>query len=73
MSRPTQDSANLFSLTCTQLSCSMVDLSKPFQFTRTRMSQSYNPANAVTLAVWAPSLSLAATQEIDVSFFSSSY
>ena len=37
------------------------------------MSQSYNPAVAVTTTVWAISLSLAATQEIDVSFFSSSY
>ena len=37
------------------------------------MSQSYNPAAAVTTTVWAISLSLAATQEIDVSFFSSSY
>ena len=37
------------------------------------MSQSYNPEIAVTTSVWAISLSLAATQEIDVSFFSSSY
>ena len=37
------------------------------------MSQSYYPAHAVTCAVWAPSISLAATLEIDVSFFSSSY
>ena len=38
-----------------------------------RISQSYNPANAVTFTVWATSISLAATLEIDVSFFSSSY
>ena len=37
------------------------------------MSQSYNPVVAVTTTVWAPSISLAATLEIDVSFFSSSY
>ena len=37
------------------------------------MSWSYNPDIAVTISVWALSLSLAATQEIDVSFFSSSY
>ena len=37
------------------------------------MSQSYNPIYAVTYMVWAPSISLAATLEIDVSFFSSSY
>ena len=35
--------------------------------------QSYYPDNAVTSPVWAPALSLAATQAIDVSFFSSSY
>ena len=37
------------------------------------MSWSYNPIYAVTYMVWAPSISLAATLEIDVSFFSSSY
>ena len=37
------------------------------------MSRSYNPAYAVTYTVWATSISLAATLEIDVSFFSSSY
>ncbi len=37
------------------------------------LSQSYNPRNAVTYRVWAISFSLAATQKIDVSFFSSSY
>ena len=37
------------------------------------MSQSYNPIHAVTCMVWTPSISLAATLEIDVSFSSSSY
>ena len=37
------------------------------------MARSYNPIYAVTYMVWAPSISLAATLEIDVSFFSSSY
>ena len=37
------------------------------------MPRSYYPDIAVTISVWAASLSLAATQEIDVSFFSSSY
>ena len=37
------------------------------------MLWSYNPIYAVTYMVWAPSISLAATLEIDVSFFSSSY
>ena len=36
-------------------------------------SQSYNPGPAVTGPVWAPSLSLATTQEIIVIFFSSAY
>ena len=44
-----------------------------FQFLVTQISQSYNPNIAVTILVWAPSISLAATLEIDVSFFSSSY
>ena len=35
--------------------------------------QSYNPEIAVTTPVWAISLSLATTQEIDVSFSSSYY
>ena len=51
----------------------MVDFSKSFQFFVLRISQSYNPGSAVTIPVWAPSISLAATLEIDVSFFSSSY
>ena len=51
----------------------MVDFSKSFQFFVLRISQSYNPGIAVTIPVWAPSISLAATLEIDVSFFSSSY
>ena len=38
-----------------------------------KLLQSYYPANAVTFTVWAVSISLAATLEIDVSFFSSSY
>ena len=51
----------------------MVDFSKSFQFFVLRISQSYNPGIAVTIPVWAPSISLAATLEIDISFFSSSY
>ena len=52
---------------------SYFNLSRLFQFLVTRISQSYNPSLAVTKLVWAPSISLAATLEIDVSFFSSSY
>ena len=62
-----------YSITCTRLSLSMVILSRIFQFLVTRIAQSYNPNIAVTTLVWAPSISLAATLEIDVSFFSSSY
>ena len=51
----------------------MVSLSKLFRFSNLCMSQSYNPAIAVTITVWALSISLAATLKIDVSFFSSSY
>ena len=51
----------------------MVEFSNPFQFFVLRIAQSYNPGIAVTIPVWAYSISLAATQEIDVSFFSSSY
>ena len=36
-------------------------------------SQPYNPNNAVTLLVWAVSLSLATTQEITIVFSSSAY
>ena len=60
-------------VTCTGLSPSTGKLSRSFQFDGIRMSQSYNPAVAVTTTVWALSSSLAATKEIDVSFFSSSY
>ena len=51
----------------------MVELSSPFSFVGIRISQSYNPDNAVTLSVWATSISLATTLEIDVSFSSSYY
>ena len=61
------------SLTNTRLSLSMVNLSRLFSFTVARMSRSYYPIYAVTYMVWATSISLAATLEIDVSFFSSSY
>ena len=61
------------SLTNTRLSLSMVNLSRLFLFIVARMLRSYYPAYAVTYTVWATSISLAATLEIDVSFFSSSY
>ncbi len=64
---------DLYRLTCTGLSPSMIVLSKTFQFFVQSMSQSYNPNVAVTTLVWASSVSLAATQEITFVFFSSGY
>ena len=51
----------------------MVRLSSRFPFVRIKISQSYNPGIAVTMPVWAISISLATTLEIDVSFSSSCY
>ena len=74
MSRHTQDSAEKLKLLPVRdfhsLRCDFPDTSSSFLIP---LSQSYYPDNAVTLSVWAPALSLAATQAIDVSFFSSSY
>ena len=64
---------DLYRLTCTGLSPSMIVLSKTFQFFVQSMPQSYNPKIAVTTLVWANSVSLAATQEITIVFFSSGY
>ena len=64
---------NLYKLTCTGLSPSMITLSNVFQFIVQFILQSYNPKIAVTNLVWASSVSLAATQEITVVFFSSGY
>ena len=74
VSRPTQDTTNILttlpvrdyhplSLTFPGYSSSVLK----------RIAWSYNPMIAVTTMVWALPLSLAATQGIDVSFFSSSY
>ncbi len=60
-------------LSHTGLSPSMVDLSRSFRFSNQSMSWSYYPASAVTLAVWATPISLAATLGITVVFFSSAY
>ena len=64
---------DLYRLTCTGLSPSLIVLSKTFQFFVQSISQSYNPKFAVTNLVWASSVSLAATQEITIVFFSSGY
>ena len=64
---------NLYKITCTGLSPSLIVLSKTFQFIVQFILQSYNPSIAVTILVWASSVSLAATQEITFVFFSSGY
>ena len=71
MSRPTLDPAGYTRISDTGLSPSMESLSKDFSYPHTYLMQS-EPQSARTL-VWALSLSLAATQEIDVSFSSSGY
>ena len=45
----------------------------PFRFILIFILWSYNPAYAVTYAVWASSISLATTLEITVVFSSSAY
>ena len=55
----------------TRFSLSMTGLPRPFSYPVAHMSQS-EPHHARTM-VWALSLSLAATKEIDVSFSSSGY
>ena len=51
----------------------MVDFSKSFQLFVIRISQSYNPGIAVTIPVWAPSISRAATLGGSFDFSSSGY
>ena len=51
----------------------MVALPKAFLYNYLCMSWSYNPNNAETSLVWANSVSLAATQEITIVFFSYGY
>ena len=55
----------------TRLSLSLTGLPRPFSYPITHLLQS-EPRNA-RISVWALSLSLAATKEIDVSFSSSGY
>ena len=71
MSRPTLDPARRLGISDTRLSLSPAGLPSPFSYLTSLMSQS-EPRDART-TVWAPSISLAATLEIDFSFFSSGY
>ena len=71
MSRGTLDPALLLSISDTRLSRFLAGLPRPFSYPVAHILQS-EPHRARTM-VWALSLSLAATQEIDVSFSSSGY
>ena len=71
MSRPTLDPARRLGISDTRLSLSPAGLPSPFSYLTSATTQS-EPRDA-RITVWALSISLAATLEIDVYFFSSSY
>ena len=71
MSRPTLDPARRLGISDTRLSLSPAGLPSPFSYLTSATTQS-EPRDA-RITVWALSISLAATLEIDVSFFSSGY
>ena len=73
MSRPTQDTAISQTYFVYRTITYIVGLSKPFHYIFTQMLQSYNPAIAETITVWAISTSLATTTEITFVFFSCAY
>ena len=74
MSRPTQV-LNSYSQSYLYGIFTLFD--RTFQYVPVQLSvsfvESYNPDNAVTSPVWALSLSIATTQEIDFSFSSCGY
>ena len=67
-SRPTQDPNPGTRLACTRLSRPLAGFSTPFQLSACPFCWSYNPAVAVTTAVWALPLSLATTRGITCLF-----
>ena len=71
MSRPTLDPARRLGISDTRLSLSPAGLPSPFSYLTSATTQS-EPRDA-RITVWALSISLAATLEIDVSFSSSGY
>ena len=71
VSRGTLDSASGLSISDTRLSLPLAGLPIPFSYLVTPLLQS--APQKISLLVWALSISLAATLEIDVSFFSSGY
>ena len=74
VSRPTQVALSSRILACTGVSPSAPRLSGRFQFRCFDFNEnSYNPAASVNATVWATSLSIATTQDIDFSFSSSGY
>ena len=68
----TLDTAYHFKISCTRLSLSSVYLPRYFHYLSVCIMQSSTPKVLLPL-VWPVSLSLAATQKIDVSFSSSAY
>ena len=71
MSRPTLDPARRLGISDTRLSLSPAGLPSPFSYLTSATTQS-EPRDA-RITVWALSISLAATLEIEVSFSSSGY
>ena len=71
MSRPTLDPARRLGISDTRLSLSPAGLPSPFSYLTSATTQS-EPRDA-RITVWALSISLAATLEIDFSFSSSGY
>ena len=71
MSRPTLDPARRLGISDTRLSLSPAGLPSPFSYLTSATTQS-EPRDA-RITVWALSISLAATLEIEFSFFSSPY
>ena len=71
MSRPTLDPARRLGISDTRLSLSPAGLPSPFSYLTPATTQS-EPRDA-RITVWALSISLAATLEIEFSFFSSPY
>ena len=74
VSRPTQDAARLLLGSCTELSSSMVELSRSFHSQSEYHVAVLQPLRCVaTTQVWAPPRSLAATGGIILIFFSCGY
>ena len=72
MSRATLDTARSFDFSPTRLSLSLAGFPKTIRLNLLNAKCGPNPSELGSL-VWALSLSLAATQEIDVSFSSFGY